>query len=305
EAKNLEEILNEYISLKEEKMMLDQQRSMEMQEKNHIHMLLQGIQNAINSYNAFRRPPSGISPIINVTCVPQNMSNIPSLSKSVNTNIEIRNFSTPITNASDKKRKDNQTLNVSTVAKKPRGRPPGKKNLVEGQNTLPAPSNIVNNQVVLSQSSSNTQPSSENCIIDGLQVQGSSVSKCLSNHPSFLVPTNSPIPETPSRTYSSHIDTNQTSKRDCMGSKLNFNAFDMPKSLDKSLSKEVSTSKSDKKVDQSNIEFSNMDLDCLFGEILNDLEISSFEDIDFSDLPNPTHSKDNASWFDDECNTNP
>ncbi|RDX92848.1 hypothetical protein CR513_24969, partial [Mucuna pruriens] len=35
---------------------------------------------------------SGISPIINVTRVPQNMSNIPSLSKFVNTNLETRNF---------------------------------------------------------------------------------------------------------------------------------------------------------------------------------------------------------------------
>ncbi|RDX97201.1 hypothetical protein CR513_20052, partial [Mucuna pruriens] len=82
--------------------------------------------------------------------------------------------------------------------------------------------------------------------------------------------------------------------RDCVGSKLDFNASNMPKSLDKSLRKEVSTSKSDKKIDRSNIDFSDLDLDCLFGEILNDLEISSFKDIDFSDLPNPTHSKDNA-----------
>ncbi|RDX92847.1 hypothetical protein CR513_24968, partial [Mucuna pruriens] len=210
--------------------------------------------------------------------------------------------------------------------------------------------NVVNNQAVLSQSSSTTQPSSENCTTDRLQVQGSSIFECLSNQPSFLVPTNSPIPKTPSRTYSSHIgtfspievslvaacngettpssnttittkkvmvdptkqmtyidnnspcispievDTNQTSNRDCVGSKLDFNASDMLKSLDKSLPNEVFTSKSDKKVNQSNIDFSDLDLDCLFDEILNDLEISSFEDIDFSNLQNPTHSKDNASW---------
>ncbi|RDX97200.1 hypothetical protein CR513_20051, partial [Mucuna pruriens] len=103
---------------------------MEMQEKNQIHMP-PSLNVAVMNSNPTTVPqpvfcsktPSG---------VPQNMSNISSLSKCINTNIETRNFSTPIINASDKKRKDSQTLNVSILAKKPRGRPPGKKNLVEG-----------------------------------------------------------------------------------------------------------------------------------------------------------------------------
>ncbi|RDX90159.1 hypothetical protein CR513_28012, partial [Mucuna pruriens] len=58
-------------------------------------------------------------------------------------------------------------VKVFTIAKKPHGRPLGNKNLI----------------------------------------QRSSVFKCLFNHPSFHVPTNSLILKIPSKTHSSHIDT--------------------------------------------------------------------------------------------------
>ena len=42
------------------------------------------------------------------------------------------NFSTPMISVSDKKRKDTEIVNGPAVGKKPRGRPPGRKNQVQG-----------------------------------------------------------------------------------------------------------------------------------------------------------------------------
>ncbi|KAG4393424.1 hypothetical protein AAZX31_03G066800 [Glycine max] len=117
------------------------------------------------------------------------------------------NFSTPMISVSDKKRKDTEIVNGPAVGKKPRGRPPGRKNQVQGQNTLPQSSNVVNNQVVSWQSSSSTLPPSGICAPNGSQVQGSNVAKGSFNHPLFFVPNHSQILETPPRTQSSHCDT--------------------------------------------------------------------------------------------------
>ncbi|KAG5054392.1 hypothetical protein JHK85_006902 [Glycine max] len=216
------------------------------------------------------------------------------------------NFSTPMISVSDKKRKDTEIVNGPAVGKKPRGRPPGRKNQVQGQNTLPQSSNVVNNQVVSWQSSSSTLPPSGICAPNGSQVQGSNVAKGSFNHPLFFVPNHSQILETPPRTQSSHFmfdpekqmaykesshcnspieaDTGKASKKDDVRGKLNFDASNMPESLDKSLANEVSTSELDKGVVISDIDFSNLDWS---------LQGTSFED--FFDPIGLTDSKDNAS----------
>ncbi|XP_006573326.2 uncharacterized protein [Glycine max] len=269
----------------------------------------------------------------------QNTSNTQLLTRTVNTNVDTGNFSTPMISVSDKKRKDTEAVNGPIVAKKPRGRPPGRKNQVQGENTSPQSSNAVNNQVVSWPSSSATQSSSGNCAPSGSLVQGSNAVKGSFNHPPLFVPDNSPIPKTPttqssqSDTYvsptkiypaascngeasptcctmnptnkvmvgpetqmaykeNSHcnspieVDTGKSSKKDDVRSKLNFDASNMPESLDKSLSNEVYTSESDKEVDISDIDFSNLMDCCPFLGITSE---------DFSYHPVPTHSKDNAS----------
>ena len=55
---SLEEILNEYISLKGLKIMVDQERVRLDMEKSRVHMLLQNMQNAMSAFNA-----SGSSPV--------------------------------------------------------------------------------------------------------------------------------------------------------------------------------------------------------------------------------------------------
>lgn len=45
-------MLDEYICLKEQKVMLDQERVYMEQEKNRVQMFLNGVQNVMNVYNA-------------------------------------------------------------------------------------------------------------------------------------------------------------------------------------------------------------------------------------------------------------
>ncbi|KAJ1420092.1 Isoamylase 3, chloroplastic [Sesbania bispinosa] len=230
---SLSEMLDEYICLKEQKVMMDQERVILEQEKNRVQMLLQGMQNVMNTYNASRSLPASTVPVMNTksavvpqpkldnrippgvatttTATPstQNTSNIHSLPQSVNTNVETGNLSTPTMSVSDRKRRDTKAMDAPSVAKKSRSRSSSRNIPVQGQNTLPKSNDAANNQII-SQSSSATQSSAGNCILSGPQVQGTSVAKCLFNQPSLSIPTNSPVPKTPPRTNSCNSDTNIT-----------------------------------------------------------------------------------------------
>lgn len=65
-------MLDEYIFLKKQNVVLNQERVMVMEEKNRIQILLQGMQNALNTYNAFQRPPS-----LNVAGMNANFAVVP------------------------------------------------------------------------------------------------------------------------------------------------------------------------------------------------------------------------------------
>lgn len=54
---SLGEMLDEYICLKEQKVMLDQERVCMEQEKNRVQMFLNGVQNVMNVYNASKSIP--------------------------------------------------------------------------------------------------------------------------------------------------------------------------------------------------------------------------------------------------------
>ncbi|KAG5042635.1 hypothetical protein JHK87_006550 [Glycine soja] len=300
----LVQILDEYMCLKKQKEMLHQQRVMVIQEKYRLQMFVQGLQNVINT---FQKPLSlnvvGMS--TNSAVVPQwrlcnetpsglvwidarrafeSVSSIASIGSAMQNTFG--NFSTPMISASDKKRKDTEIVNGPAVGKKPRGRPPGRKNQVQGQNTLPQSSNVVNNQVVSWQSSSSTLPPSGICAPNGSQVQGSNVAKGSFNHPLVMFDPEKQMAYKESSHCNSPIeaDTGKTSKKDDVRGKLNFDASNMPESLDKSLANEVSTSELDKGVVISDIDFSNLDWS---------LQGTSFED--FFDPIGLTDSKDNAS----------
>ncbi|XP_020209237.1 uncharacterized protein LOC109794172, partial [Cajanus cajan] len=185
---SLEKMLDEYTCLKEHKALLDQERVAVMQERNRSQILLRHIQNAMNTHNTFPRPPPpnvavmnankamvpqpgvcsqthpGVSTVSTTPLPSPNVFNIMSLPMPVNTNVGTRNLSTPMISASNRKRKDSEAVGLPTASKKPRGRPPGRKNNVQGQSS----------------------------VVKGSEVQGSSVAKCLLNQHSFSVPIKSP-----------------------------------------------------------------------------------------------------------------
>ncbi|KAK7294613.1 hypothetical protein RJT34_17502 [Clitoria ternatea] len=216
----LGEMLDEYICLKEQKVMLDQERVIVDQEKNRVQMLLQGMQNVMTAYNASGNLPIPAAksavvaipqPTFSNKSLPGNLTsmqskvNTQSLPQSSNSNAERTNFSTPMMNVSDRKRKDTQAVDAPLVVKKSRGRSSSKKIPVQGQNAVEQSDNAINNTAIAQPSA--IQSSSENCIPRESQVQGSNVSKCLFNQSSLSVPSNSPVPKTPPRANSSHSDT--------------------------------------------------------------------------------------------------
>ncbi|KAK7373840.1 hypothetical protein VNO80_07260 [Phaseolus coccineus] len=366
----LGEMLDEYICLKEQKVMLDQERVVVEQEKNRVQMLLQGMQNVMTAYNASGNlsatAPAAKSavvatqPMYTLKSQPglhtsmQSKSNTLSQPQSSNSNAGSGNILTQTVTVSDRKRKDTtKAVDDPLTAKKPRGRSSSRKIVVQGQTALQQSDNAVNNTMVAQPSA--IQSSSENCIPRDSQVQGSNVVKCLFNQPTTSVPSNSPVPKTPPRTKSSHSDTHispaeissvavtpscctvistkrvmvspakqmayiemsrcispvktnseKISKRDHVRSRLNFDAADVPGSLDKPLSNEISASKSEKELDIFDIDFPNFDalgMDFSFTEMLNDVDFSC-EGIDFSCHPTPSPSLDNASGSSHECNDN-
>ncbi|KAH1241954.1 hypothetical protein GmHk_07G019405 [Glycine max] len=218
----LGEMLDEYICLKEQKVMLNQERAAVEQEKNRVQMLLQGMHNVMTAYNASGNLPAPASAAKSaVVTVPQPTfgyksqpgnptsvqikSNAPPLPQSSNSNVEGGNFSTPTLNVCDRKRKDTKAVDAPSAAKKPRGRSSSRKIVVQGQNALQQSDKAVNNTMVAQPST--IQSSSEKCIPRESQVQGYNVAKCLFNRSTTSVPSNSPVPKTPPRTKSSHSDT--------------------------------------------------------------------------------------------------
>lgn len=73
---SLEAILNEYIGLKELKVILEQERACLDQEKFRVQSLLQGMQDAMNSYNASANVPA---PVIHApaSAATQSMAVVP------------------------------------------------------------------------------------------------------------------------------------------------------------------------------------------------------------------------------------
>ncbi|KAL2336964.1 hypothetical protein Fmac_011410 [Flemingia macrophylla] len=216
----LGEMLDEYICLKEQKVMLDQERVVMEQEKSRVQMLLQGMHNVMTAYNASGNLPAPAAKSA-IVAVPQpsfgykshpgnptvqTKLNTPSVPQSSNSHAEGGNISTiPTINVSDRKRKDTKAADAPPATKKSRGRSSSRKIPVQGQNALQQFDNAVNNANVAQPSA--IQSSSENCI-PREHVQGSNVAKCLFNQSTSCVPSNSPVPKTPPRTKSSHSDTN-------------------------------------------------------------------------------------------------
>ncbi|ESW05946.1 hypothetical protein PHAVU_010G006100 [Phaseolus vulgaris] len=135
---NLAKILADYISLRREKMILDQERCAIVQEKCRIQNLMEDMHNAVNTYNAFQRPIPVNVPVSNVPSATFHQN--PSGVCTATTTAYVQNPN-PCNVQLYKKRKKSEPMNEPTIAKRPRGRPPGKKNQHRGLQVLPLSTN--------------------------------------------------------------------------------------------------------------------------------------------------------------------
>ncbi|WVZ19966.1 hypothetical protein V8G54_007288, partial [Vigna mungo] len=107
-------------------LILNQERVAIMQEKYRVQKLVQEVQNVLDAYRSFQR----LIPIDNKT--PSGLCTATTSSSVQNTNTYNK-----IHLQQSNKRKNSAAIDAPTIAKKPRGRPPGKKNQVKGLNVLP------------------------------------------------------------------------------------------------------------------------------------------------------------------------
>nr|XP_011466508.1 PREDICTED: uncharacterized protein LOC101299605 isoform X1 [Fragaria vesca subsp. vesca] len=221
---SLSEILNEYIELKEQKVLLDHEKARVEQEKTRLETLLNGLQNSMNIYNAGGNPQINKA---NDAVVPKQMLMAPhpwmisgsSFSKAVvhpvvtptNTNMGPAYLYSPIiSNPPATKRKGFIVgANPPPAAKRSRSKASASKIPKKvGEATLKASGGSPNNQGSAPPTSA-VQSSLQNCAPSGSLVQGSTVAKCLFTQPSSsntTVTTNSSVPQTPPRAISSQSD---------------------------------------------------------------------------------------------------
>ncbi|KAL6146117.1 hypothetical protein ACLB2K_056800 [Fragaria x ananassa] len=219
---SLSEILNGYIELKEQKVLLDHEKARVEQEKTRVETLLNGLQNSMNIYNAGGNPQINKA---NDAVVPKQMLMAPhpwmisgsSFSKVVhpvvtptNTNMGPAYLYSPIiSNPPATKRKGFIVgANPPPAAKRSRSKASASKIPKKSEATLKASGGSPNNQGSAPPTSA-VQSSLQNCAPSGSLVQGSTVAKCLFTQPSSsntTVTTNSSVPQTPPRAISSQSD---------------------------------------------------------------------------------------------------
>ncbi|XP_059667899.1 uncharacterized protein LOC132313229 isoform X2 [Cornus florida] len=214
-------MLDEYICLKEQKVMMDQDKHRLEQEKFRVQTLLRGMQDAMNAYN---RPPSMVpstapksmpmAPQIDLTIGPAaghpsyKTPVMMSVSRPSNTHMDPKNFYTPVTNPTSRRRKGSRSVPDGPVnAKRSRIHLTTNPLPVKGTDSFPQPINAAGNQENAQQFSAvQSSPHEHDNVPNGSPVQGSSVAKCLFNQPSQSPPTNSSGPVTPLRATSSQTD---------------------------------------------------------------------------------------------------
>ncbi|PON43352.1 myosin-M heavy protein [Parasponia andersonii] len=199
---SLGEIINEYISLKGQKLMVDQERVRLEQEKFRVQTLLQSMQNAMSAYNA--GGSSSVPAISSVAPKPAIMApQLQSVPTPSNNITQPANFSSPMTNYSSAiKRKDPKVVsNVPPPAKRSRS----KLSLPERE-AVSQLDNAFNTRENAQASSRGVESAPNNSVPTGSLANGSTVAKCLFNLPSFSTPANTSVPKTPPRANSSQSD---------------------------------------------------------------------------------------------------
>ncbi|KAJ8753852.1 hypothetical protein K2173_000106 [Erythroxylum novogranatense] len=201
-------ILNEYICLKEQKVMVDQERERLEHEKSRVHNLLQGMQEVMNSYNASGVAPTPLiqaSATSTVTVIPQ--SNMPFTASPAGcsayrsptvmpvgtpANPIVKHVPSPAMNHTlPRKRVGSTSVEAPAQAKKFCSTLSSKS--ISNKGTEKEISNKITDQIT-------AQPlkgSSLSNTMIGVPVQGSSVAKSLFKKISESPPTSSSVPNTP------------------------------------------------------------------------------------------------------------
>ncbi|KAL8036689.1 hypothetical protein ABFX02_12G174900 [Erythranthe guttata] len=219
---SLEEILDEYITLKEQKVWMDQERHRLEQESLRIQNLLSGMQDVMNTYstsgiNAITSPlPPPPPDVASGATVSQaelsvmtpagyfsmykSSATMSMSSKLLNTPTDPPKFSTPITTHVTTKRKGSKNVSDCLVtAKRSRRHIQPKDSLVSQSSTR------VKNEDKSSTNSSAMLSLHDN-VSNASPLQGSAVVKCLFNQKLSSSPANSPVLKTPPQPSSSQTD---------------------------------------------------------------------------------------------------
>ncbi|OMO97390.1 hypothetical protein COLO4_14650 [Corchorus olitorius] len=219
-------MLDEYICLKEQKVIVEQEKARVEQEKCRVQTLLQGMQCVMNAYNGSTAASVPMIPRANanksVAMVPQSnphsgsppgpaMYGTPTvIPVSGPSRMELDNSSTPVTSQplTRNKRSSEAGTEASAAAKRSRSKMPSRKT-TQGTEKIPDSGNVMNSKGTAQLVSVN-QSSPPNCTANESTMHVSGVAKCLFNQPQQSPPTNSSGPKTPPQEISPQSDKSMT-----------------------------------------------------------------------------------------------
>ncbi|KAL0375286.1 UNVERIFIED_CONTAM: hypothetical protein Sradi_3444300 [Sesamum radiatum] len=253
-------ILDEYITLKEQKVWVDQERCRLEQEKLRVQNLLSGMQDVLNAYNATGNnvvtpsPPLPPPTVVSGAMVSQadlavvtpaayfHMHNSPAMmstSRPSNIRKDHTNFSTPVMSHATTKRKGPKDVSDAPVTSKRSRRctqPKDVNSVIQSSNAEQKEQKSLMN--------STTQSSARDNATNGSPVQGS----------------------------------NRSNTKDHVKGRLDFGTSEMPMMTENLTCDGNSTSESDKEGDILDLDFANLDalgLDFNFSEFLVDFDIDN------------------------------
>ncbi|GMJ08413.1 hypothetical protein like AT2G37960 [Hibiscus trionum] len=215
-------ILNEYISLKEQKVMVEQEKAGLEQEKCRVQSLLQGMQTVLNTFNASANAPLPLVSHANATkpilITPHSnpttghaLYSTPTIipaSGPKNYTVEGNNYSSPVTNEplTRNKRSSESGIEAPTATKRSRTKLTSRRSTAQGRDDPPESANGMDNNIAAQLTSS-----APNRAADEATTHVSGVAKCLFNQPQTQSspPTKSSCPKTLPQADSpgSHIST--------------------------------------------------------------------------------------------------
>ncbi|KAF8110650.1 hypothetical protein N665_0081s0079 [Sinapis alba] len=219
----LDDILNEYISLKEQKVIVDQEKARIDQEKTRVQNLLHGMQDVMNVYNstasAAPPPPPAITAaappmaiqVAASTSQPSNNGVSPSvgtvhstpnlMAASLPGNKRVGNFTVPSNSQSVTRKRKSPEVSLGAA-------PPPVSN--KGMEKIPRAAKATN--YLTFQSSPNTQTPVSTSVANGSSDLTSTVAKRLCYGSDMSPPTNSACPKTPQKQVSPQQEVTPTNR---------------------------------------------------------------------------------------------